>query len=520
VRIVAEFLPKTCQVLIRLLGTLEDEFGNPPTYVLTGSYIIDGTPEFPAIFTFDITSQQVVNNEARVKISGYKTLPDLIKITKPDSSIEVVPLLHSPLPTRDVLAKQPLETVMPDEPAPHNPAHAQNTRVDPAPAEFPRYWFLLDFSRSDPVTLGDDMTSDPIAYVGGGAGRALAFDERQDAEDSFPWLVRSNVTHLEGAWENGLEQSNFWPTAPVLGFVDEIPVGWEIESADAQANIRVRVDTGGLKLPQLEIIYFAPPGDYPTIPPLVILTPPVPANYAFQVLVTQGNGNSFGTIQLTSFNMLVSTPALSMAGTRIARLNVGSHPGRVRIVWQQTPGVSTQQVLTLSAPLYSQYTGPHTWIPYPRASAADVVTVDNIARSTYFSFAGGSIRVASQVEVIERMSSWSITSTNAGENILSLSEGYLTSDYSSSSPVFLSDYLSPLLAHAGNYRINWRAGEMFRVESKITGIPKDGQPIPFELDLAVPISVLDAPIKVEMRSYKPGEGSALINFFSFSPGRF
>jgi len=86
VRIACEHIPEQNRILVRLLGTAGDpDQSISPTYVQTGLYLVDATPLVNGIIRFNITTSQIVNNEAKIYLTGFFPLPDQIRSRFPTS---------------------------------------------------------------------------------------------------------------------------------------------------------------------------------------------------------------------------------------------------------------------------------------------------------------------------------------------------------------------------------------------------------------------------------------------------
>ena len=307
-RVLAEIDKNTNRIFVRFVGTTGNPtFSIPPTEVLVGSYIIDGTPRIPSVITIAITATQIVEKQTNFYLSGYFPLPERLVVTLPDLTQQVVKVVQVVKRVQSLLAQQPDDILTPDEPPAHVPATAHYRPSLQSPLEIPDIWVTIDLTRALAVIHEGNMLSDEITYSGGGQGRALSATERQQAEDAIPWLVGSPVK-VEGTYTNVLQRSTFEPTRFVDGFFDLIPEEWDIIVADPNSLLRVTPSANGLSLPSMTLTYHQnPQGDFLTVPPVIVLTPNVPAYHSFQILVDPGIDNAVGNIILESPTGVIAT---------------------------------------------------------------------------------------------------------------------------------------------------------------------------------------------------------------------
>ena len=511
-RIVSEYLYKTDQLLLRLLGT--PAVPGPATNVQTGTYVIDGTPELPEIFTVDVTTDQIINNEVRLIFNGFNLKPAELSITLPDATTQDVMtvLVEEPTPT-DLLPQIP-EIKEPDEPPIHRPMPLPAPdRIETIIApEIPEQWVSLDFLRTNPLQLSKTGTgSGSIAYIGGCQGRALNGMLEQPSADYAPYLIPA-PTHFEGGVNNLLQNTDFSQTREVVGYLDPIPDFWDFQLADPSAMLRVNTEMIGL-LPTLLLTYYKSPGMANNLSPAITMTAPnVANNQEFRAIFEPGKNNATGTIKISSFDGFVSTSPALLSGVQSCGLNVGAHGGRVRILWDQSYGDGEPQILRIACPTATGYSGAHTWTPYNTVCGADSF----VANITYpqIKLDSGTVRIDSITETKATPISWIVESPSTAYNIISLSAGMLSSSLSSYAPINLAAYLATT-EEPGRYSLKWLPGQNLKLLSK--GLPPQGLSIPFQLDLAIPPAVAVAPIKITISSYQSNEGSGRLQFFAFSP---
>lgn len=492
-RVVSEYLYKTDQLLIRLLGTT--------TPVQTGAYIIDGTPKFPIPFPIDVSDDQIVNGEVDLSFSGFNLKPAYLTVTLPDTTVQHVTTKTVEVPTPTSLASQSEETNVPDEPPMHQPIMPEIEVV--APPVLPPHWCELNFAKTNPLLLGMGCNGS-LTYTGGCAGRALDAKTAQKAQDAAPYLIGAPF-HLEGTFENVIPNDTLYDQQSLVGFLDTIPAGWGIQLADPNAMLRVETQMVGL-LPTILITYYKTPGEMTTSTPAVtISTPVIPDGYEFSALFDPARENASGTITLVSEDGLVASPITLLPGLTPLNLNVGTHGGQVKIVWNQSYGDGEAQVLRIACPTSTQYSGVHTWTPAGRTSQADILTADISFVSPAFKFDCGSLKIDSSSESGIKPISWALSVPG---NLLSLTSGILASAYSSSVPLDLVPYLTSL-PQSGSYSLKWSPGKNLTLYGKGMTIQ-----LPFIIDLPIPPTTA---AQLVFNSFGPNEGSGRLQYVAFSP---
>ena len=490
-RITAENLPDSNRLLVRLLG-------NP---IQLGTYLIDGTPQLPGVQEVDVSPNSIINDEVDLYFAGYCPLPKTIRVTLPDTTTMSADIQQLTKKQPDILGQQFSEAITPDEPLPFMEGESGAIRavdVEVRP-QVPKFWFNLNFEQSSPLSVGAGLLGYTVVYTGGGQGRALDSTHRQPAADAAPWLSGGPL-RLEGSFSNTLVESNFMPTRQVSALFDPVPVGWDVVPTTADSLIRVGADSGGIEMPTMTLAY-APGNTQTNGPNVTILTPTVASGAWFQIIVAPALGNDSGTIQLTSYDGILSSVVLALDSPKVLRLNVGSHPGRVKIKWfQQSEGRS--QTIQLIGPMCSGYADAHSWIPYGVVSGSDFVTT-SVSNAGKWTLLQGSIRVDSLVEDRAKPISWAVKSS-LGQTILSVSSGVLSSDFGST-PVAIAPYLDAITSKAGIYTVGWST----------TGTTINGVSVPFSL-ATIPNTVLSAPIVVNLSPYGSG-GTGILKLFKFSP---
>ena len=510
-RFVAEYLENTAQLLLRFLS----EPAVPGDIVQTGTYVVDGTPQIPAISNIEITSDDIKDGESHAYFTGYWPLPTHLDITLPDLTtqrVSVVQVVQNDAKWEPTLINQPIDAIKPIEPEERRPAEG---RRDPKsestiPPEYPTLWVEIALERSDPVRIGEGMISDPLIYVGGCEGRALSSTVIQSAPNAPPYASYAPV-RLEGQFSNSLPNSNFaispsWPSP----HFDHLPDGWSVNLADPMSIIRMQTSDPNAVLPTFTLKYRQRTGsDVSAIPPVTILTPEiVNAGETFQVIVAPNPKNDAGRIQLKTIDDVVASPYYNLMGEPIiATLPIGTHTGRVKIIWDQTKGDGEEQVIQLIAPCSSVYTGAHSYIPTGKTSFADVLTLENIEFDKPWYFNKGSIRVDGSGEDPTQPFSWKVTV--GAQILLKVDSGILSSDFMLQPAVSLAAYLPSVLS----YKLVWSSLTSFKLvdQSGLTSVD-----IPFSLDLTAIAGTLD-PLRVELTGYKPVEGSSLIQRWSYLP---
>lgn len=510
-RVASEFIYDESRILIRLLGDA--------TPVQTGSYRVDFFPTKKP-FIFDIDSDQIINNEAKIYITNVNPFPEQIKITLPDltSQSAVTNLVKKP-PPEDLLIEQPQETITPKEQKEHNPAGPYSKINEMSPPDFPTFWLELNFANANPVRLAEGMTGSLLSYVGGGEGRAVSASIIQSSVNDPPYKKYA-PTILEGMFTNSLENSDFSSSYRPSGFIDNVPTGWTINQKDQKSLIRVVInpEIENFILPLFQVVWYLRPGfiDVQGGPPITLLTPDVGANQTFQVILEPAQANSYATAQLISANGVVSSPVEILDGPKVLTLNVGSDPGRVKILWNQTEGNSAMQLLNVIAPMAASYNSPHTYIPSTGTSNADVITLQDVEFSGRYAFKMGTIRVVSVQETIGKPISWEIKS-ELGPVLLKINNGILESDFSSQT-INLVPLLPTDTKTMGNYSLRWTSGQDFSLTTTPVFQGVDTKvDISFSLDLPIPDTVLDAKINYEFKSFSANEGSSSIRYFTFKP---
>lgn len=512
-RFVAEYLENTSQILLRLLS-MEDGA------IQLGSYLVDARPRVPETLRVDIESDAIKNGEAHFYLTGFWPLPDWIEITPPDlikQKVKVVTVVTRDSAWEPLLAEQPLEALTPIAQEPLRPAESQN-RYKPEktiPAEYPQFFAEISLERSDPVRLGTGITSDPITYVGGGRGRALSSTQRQLAADQAPYINHA-PTRLEGLFTNSLVNSDFsYSPAWSSPYFDQQPNGWTVSLADPMDLLRFQTSEPSAVLPSFTLRYRQRTGRQIrtsgiSVPPVSILTPPITnMNETFQAILLAGAKNAEGRVYLETedgditsqtYNLIDGIPV-------VATLNVGTHTGRVKLVWDITADSDgDEQILQIIAPSAAIYEGGHSWIPQGTTSKADVITVDNISYSKPWFFNKGTIRIDGQGEPSQPYS-WEIKLGT--ETLLKVAGGVLSSSFMASNPVLLSSYLSDVT----RYKLTWSSPTSFSLIDFSGG---EKVTIPFYFDLsAIEDSML--PLSIELTSFKENEGSLIIKRWAWLP---
>ena len=511
-RCVAEYLENTAQLVLRLLS----EPSVPGDIVQIGTYTADGTPQIPAVINFDLESDNIKSGEAHLFFTGYWPLPPFINITLPDLSqqrIPVVQVQQHKSGWEPVLAKQSMDAITPIAPEDRRPGESANPyKPEPViPPDYPNLWVELSLERTDPVRLGSGMISDPLSYVGGGAGRALSSTQKQVDTNVAPYLSYAPV-RLEGQYTNSLYNSNFaisssWSSP----HFDPLPDGWSVTLSDPMCMIRMQTTATDAVLPSFTLRYHQRTGsDVSAVPPVTILTPPITtAGETFQVIVAPSSKNAAGRILLKTFDDAVVSPYYNLSGGAavLASLNIGSHTGRVKIIWDQTKGDGEEQLIQLVAPCSSIYTGGHSWIPTSMTSYADVLTLDNIYFDKPWYFNRGNIRVDSSSDVASQPYSWKIKL--GVQTFLKVEEGILNSDFIMSPPITLSSYLPSVLS----YKLIWTSPTAFKLidASGLTSVT-----IPFAINILA-LSGVMTPLTVELMGFKTNEGSSVIKRWAYLP---
>jgi len=511
-RFVAEYLENTAQLLLRFLS-VPSVSGD---IVQIGTYAIDGTPLIPCVVHIDLDSDSIKSGEAHTYLTGYWPLPTYLDVTLPDLSMQRVPVTQVTQHTSSwepLLIEQSVDAIKPIEPEMRRPGEGHNPyKPEPVmPPEYPDLWVEISLERTDPVRLGDGMMSDALVYVGGCEGRALSSAIKQVAQDSPPYLSYAPV-RLEGQFSNSLYNSNFaispsWPTS----HFDPLPDGWSVTLADPMSMIRMQTSEPEATLPTFTLRYRQrADSDVSAVPPVFIQSPAIPnAGETFQVIVAPGSGNAQGRIQLKTEDDAVASPLynLNPGSAFVALLPIGTHTGRVKIVWDQTKGEGEEQILQLIAPNSSVYTGAHSYIPTGKTSYADVLTLNNIEFDKPWYFNRGSVRVDGSSDIPTQPYSWKMLI--GSQNLFRVDDGVLSSDFMSQPAITLSNYLASTMS----YKIVWTSLTSFKLTdaSGFTSVP-----IPFSLDLTS-IAGTTAALTVELTGYRPIEGSAVAKRWAYLP---
>lgn len=511
-RFVAEYLENTAQLLLRLLSIPSV----PGDIVQIGTYLVDGTPQIPGIIDFDVISDNIKNGEAHIFLTGYWPLPQWLDVTLPDSSqqrIAVVQVMQHTASWIPLLSEQPIDAITPIAPEERRPGESANPYVaEPTlPSEYPPLWLELSLERTDPLRLGADLVSDPLTYVGGGEGRALSATQTQSAANAAPYLSYAPV-RLEGQFTNSLPNSDFSLSPSPSPHFDPLPDGWTVNLADPLSMIRMQTSAPEAVLPSFTLRYRQRVNsDVSSVPPVTILTPEiVTAGETFQAIIAPSTENAASRFQLKTADDVVASPVytLSPGVAILVTLNIGTHTGRVKLIWDQTKGEGEEQLLQIIAPCSSIYTGGHSYIPTGKTSYADVVSLNNIYFDKPWYFNKGSIRVDGSGDIASQPYSWSL---KIGPQILlRVDSGILSSDFMTTPTVTLSSYLPSVLS----YKLGWTSLTAFKIfdSSGMTSAV-----IPFALDLTA-IAGSSTPLTLELMSYKLNEGSSVAKRWAFLPG--
>lgn len=511
-RIVAEYLENTAQLLVRFLS-IPSVVGD---VVQTGTYSIDGTPLIPCVISLDLDSDAIKNGEAHAYITGYWPLPNYIDVTLPDTTTQRIPIVQVTqrnMNWEPTLIEQSIDAIKPIEQDPLRPGEGSNPYKPEIarPPEYPDIWVEISLERTDPIRLGSDMTSDPLIYAGGCAGRALSSSIKQLDVNAAPYLSYAPV-RLEGQFTNSLTNSNFstspsWPTP----HFDPLPNGWSVTLADPMSMMRMQISEPEDTLPTFTLRYRQRTGsDVSSIPPVNILTPAVTnANETFMVILAPGPSNAPGSVRLQSEDGAVTSSVynLSPGVAVVALLSFGTHTGRIKMIWDQTKGDGGEQILQLIAPSSSIYTGAHSYIPTGSTSHADVINLANIEFDKPWYFTRGSVRVDGSGDVPSQPYSWKLMI--GSQTILKVDGGVLSSDFALQPAVTLANYLPSVLS----YKLVWTSLSSFKLVDT-TGLTSVA--IPFSIDLT-PISGYSTPLLVEITGYRPNEGSSVAKRWAYLP---
>lgn len=507
-RVAAEYLQGETRILLRLLGTV-----SPASNVQVGTYTVSWSPTRPPV-EYDITADQIVNNEANLYLSNVRPFPSQLTVILPDATPQVVAVQVVQQPQDETLGTQPKETFTPREPQPHNPSELPPSVANAmAPPQYPPFWVELSFSRANPLAVGAGMDPNALlSYAGGGAGRVLSPTLVQEAADQPPYTIYA-PTFLEGAFANDLPSSDFASTyLPSSGSLDPYPTGWSIVQSDPNSLVRVAVNPTGAVIPNFQIRWHLRPGftDWTLSPPITVVSPPVPADDTFQVMLEVPAGNDTGTARLLSATKRYASTAAVLSGTVAMSLNVQDDPGPVSIEWQQvSPSSGAPQCLSVMAPMASAYPTTHTWLPYPNASAADVVTVSPLSfQGGPFNFSSGYVRVDADQQGSGQPLSWRLSFDSNSQTLLQVQGGTLSSDFSTKSVDLTA------LPLTGSYKLAWMSGQQFIIAY---GSPELQYGIDFLLDLPIPGALLADTMTLTLSSFQQNAGSSRINYFVFRP---
>ena len=502
--LIAEYLENSAQLLLRLLSS-SSTVGD---VVQTGTYTIDGTPQIPGVIQIEVASDTIKNGEAHIYFTGYWPLPKSLYVTLPDNSQQQVMVTQVVEHTSSLLIDQPLDVITPIALEDRRPGESANLyKPEPTlPPEYPDIWVELSLERTDPVRLGANMTSYPLEYVGGCAGRALSSTQAQVVTDAAPYLSYSPV-RLEGQFTNTLVNSNF-ALSPTWSspYFDPLPDGWSVTLADPMSMVRFQVAEQGAILPSFTVRYRQRGSDMSNIPPVTIYSPAViNTGETFQVIIAPSLGNAAGRVQLKTADDAIVSPIYPLvAGTPVvATLSVGTHIGRIKIVWDQTRGDGDEQVIQLVAPCFSHYVGGHSWIPTGTTSYADVLSLDNIEFDKPWFLTTGNIRVDGSGDPY----SWNLKIGT--QDLLKVNGGLLSSDFMTNvTPLSLSSYLSS----TNSYRLAWSSQTSFTLfDANGTSFA-----IPFAVDFSH-LAGVATPLAVKLTSYRLNEGSSLAKRWAFLP---
>ncbi len=501
-RIVAEYIKSSAQLLIRLLSNAN--------VVQIGNYTIDGTPELPEATTITVTSDNIKNGESHIYLTGYWPLPRWLKITLPDMSeqrVDIINVIERDFGYTPVLMDQPIATLEPIEHGEKRPGESQNpyTPVTVLPPEYPSYWVELSLDRTDPVRLGANMSSDTLVYHGGCAGRALSATIAQKGVDSEPYLYYAPV-RLEGQFNNSLYNANFMFSSSWLSpYFDDIPDGWSINLDDTMSTLRIET-TPNAVLPVCTLRYRQRALDNQN---LTILTPPITnINETFQILIIPGASNATSTIQLKTEDGIVSSPVYTLQEPILALLPIGTHLGRVQIIWSQGRTLThNEQVIQLAAPCSSTYTGGHSYVPTGVTNLADVLFLNNILFDKPWFFYKGTIRVDGSGDNLAHPISWKLYI--GSQVFLQVEGGVLSSDFMLQQGVLLSDFITNTL----EYKLTWVKPTKFKLSTINSSTSID---IPFSLSIdSIERSI--APLSLEIMGYRPTEGSSILTKWMYLP---
>ena len=504
-RLVAEYLENTAQLLLRLL----QEPSVPGDLVQTGTYVVDGTPMIPDILDFEISGGDIRNSEAHIYLTGYWPLPEWLNVTLPDASearVQVVQVLET---GKSIISDQPIEANKPIEQDDRRPGESANPYVpEPTlPPEYPDIWVELSLERTNPVRLGASMESDSLVYLGGCEDRALSSTQRQQGEDTAPYLSYAPL-RLEGGFSNSLPNSNFtydnlWPSP----YFDPLPAGWSVELADPLSLLRIQADSRSV-LPSMTLRFrhrvntaISP------VPPVTVYTPAIPNTAETFQVILQPAMDTVGRVRLSTENDAAVSSWYSLLDGKpvLASLPIGVNAGRIKLVWD-TPH-DGEQVLQLVAPAASLYDGAHSWLPTGSTSGADSVTLPNITYNKPWYLYRGSVRVDGQGDRIDQPYSWRIGI--GSQTFLKVEEGFLSSDFMTAGAVELSAHQ----ADVSSYKLLWTSQTDFKLRTNDGATTAD---LPFELDISTIIGST-APLETKLTSWKAGEGSAVAARWAWLP---
>ena len=503
-RITAEPLPNTSQLLVRLLGS----------DVVFGSYQLDATPQIREPVAFDVLNGMVRNDEVRLYFTGFASYPDYVVVTHPDGTTQRVSVVQVILDKDPLTIEQPVETLEKEE----KPTFSMPQEIETvSPPELPRAWLELSFERTSPLEVGTYVASTPLSYIGGAKGRALTDTVAQLDQNIAPYL-QGVSPRIEGTWTNFLPFSSFDEVVSRAGLFDPVPVGWNISLVNPDDLLRIAAYKAN-PIPSLQITWRGEESSRSVInvlPRAQITTPAVPSGKTLQFLASPDQANDRGGyLQLTTATGLYTSPSFSLEPgiPRIVRFSVQDDPGPVKITWFQRCSESTNQIISLVAASATDYESLHTWAPSSTTSEADIIEIASLVyENRRWPFHQGYIRVDSDVENILEPISWSIESA-LGPTILKVDEGQLSSSFSTTT-LTLSDYLSTNLSEAGNYKIKWSSEGGFRLTHRDN---PTGVSLPFAFTIPITHEVKEAPIRFRIRSFRSNVGSGVMRYFGFMP---
>ena len=514
-RIVCETQQDTNRVCIRLLG-------DPSGPVVSGPYVVDGTPQILEPLRFDINDASIINDEVDLYFAGFAILPKRFVVTLPDASIQYIPIgeparEQNPVfkPQEDFVAQPidanpilfPMETPLPKP-------------LAITPPSIPSVWVDLNFNSTHPLHVGVNMLSDAVTYTGGCQGRFLSSSIVQPAQDYAPWLLRAPM-RLEGEYTNRLQDSDFLSDPADRGpYLDVTPSGWRVLLSDPMSLLRQQISPAGMPTWTLRFTE-NPSASYSlAIPSLTIFSPMVVnSGETFQVILLPSKENTSSWVQLkTEDDLNASQPIHLTSGVpTVASLTVGaSPPTRVKIAWHQNSDSSKKaQTLQVIAPTSGAYSGGHSWLPYGVTSTADFVRVPSLSFNEKWFLVKGTIQTEYVSDVVTKPPSWSIV-TQGGDIVLRLAGGILGSDISGTT-LDLAPYFAAI-EDVGGYELKWVS--LFD-DFVLTIRGRDGKlkppvQIPFRLN-TVQDAILTSALEVWITGYTPTEGSHIITKWGWHP---